>query len=409
MGFASGLMFLLLGSVDIWLAESGINKAVIGLFACSYLPYTLKFLISPFLEKFHPVKKFTHKKSWIVIGCIIVSIGLISLALSEPKSNLLQILISLFIIAFGCSVQNIAAYSFQVDRVKEEELTSTAVYFVLGFRFGMLTSSYSVLVIAHNFSWRISFCLLAIIYLLANVVFFFREEPLVLPEKNRKIIKLKKIISGRLFIKKILQEYLFIPVKIFTKEKNWVLVLLVIFSVKTGDILCHKMSSIMYLSIGFSKLELANIVKLFGMIAVILGGMTVNLLNKKKFIKNLLVVLFLHTLTNLCYIAVYYAGHSVKVLSATIFMENFTGGMLMSMFLSFLYFYSNKSLYPAVMYTFFFAVYSCNTIFSGMLSGFLAEKLGWTMFFIAAFFISLLVCFLVFLLYKKSKGYLFRE
>jgi PAT family beta-lactamase induction signal transducer AmpG len=57
MGFSSGLPLLLAtGSVlQAWLKEAGVDLGTIGLFALVGLPYTLKFLWAPLLDRFAPM------------------------------------------------------------------------------------------------------------------------------------------------------------------------------------------------------------------------------------------------------------------------------------------------------------------------------------------------------------------
>ena len=53
MGFASGLPLLLtLSLLQAWMKEEGVDLTVIGLMALVGLPYTLKFLWAPFLDRF---------------------------------------------------------------------------------------------------------------------------------------------------------------------------------------------------------------------------------------------------------------------------------------------------------------------------------------------------------------------
>src|SRR5262245_14536239 len=52
MGFASGLPLLLtLSTLSLWLAEAGIDKTTIGLFALVGVPYSIKFLWSPVIDR----------------------------------------------------------------------------------------------------------------------------------------------------------------------------------------------------------------------------------------------------------------------------------------------------------------------------------------------------------------------
>ena len=52
-GFSSGLPLLLTGStLQAWMTDEGVDLAVIGAFALVGLPYTLKFLWSPLMDRY---------------------------------------------------------------------------------------------------------------------------------------------------------------------------------------------------------------------------------------------------------------------------------------------------------------------------------------------------------------------
>ena len=52
LGFASGLpLALTFGTLTFWLAEEGVSKSAIGLFALVGTAYTLKFLWSPLMDQ----------------------------------------------------------------------------------------------------------------------------------------------------------------------------------------------------------------------------------------------------------------------------------------------------------------------------------------------------------------------
>lgn len=405
MGISSGLVFLVLSSVDIWLAESGFSKSAIGLFSLAHIPYVIKFLCAPFIERIKIFKTLPHKKSWIFLSHAIIFLGLIMLSFCEPKKEVILLFVSIVLVKLGNSVQNIVSYSFQIDKTPPALLSKNAAFFTFGFRIGLFVCSYGLLIIAHYVSWRIAFIVLAILSATSSIIFLLRDEPSLIIKKelfNKKLLDLTKNHS---FFASTLIGYLVIPVKLFSKKEiNWKLILLLITLIKTGDTLCHKMAPIMYLEIGFSKAELANIVKCFGLIATTLGGFTVyKSETKSAILKALEASLLMHSVTTLLYIAMHHVGHSPCVLAATIFVENFTGGMLMSALLAFLYYYSNSSQYPAVMYTVFFGFYSLNNMLVASISGILADNMGWDRYFLTAFVISMSLVILTKFLRHKIK------
>lgn len=379
---------------------------MIGLFSLAHAPYAFKYILSVFLEKWHLIQSFTLKKSWIIVSHIMIFLGLFTLAFTNPNQEVILVFLLILLIKLGNSIQNITSYSFQIDRTPTQMLPVNAALFAFGFRIGMFISSYGILMVAHYYSWKTGLIGLAILSAISSFVFFMQPEPEVPENVQRFNRKIAALITSKSRIKQIFTECLIVPLRIFSKhEINWKLVLLIIMFMKTGDTLCHKMGKLMYLDIGFSKAEIANIVKCFGLIATTIGGFMIVQTRKKHIItRALALTAFLHSVTCSLYLVMYHIGHVPWVLAVTIFIENFTGGMFMSTFLAFLYYYSNASPYPTVLYTFFFGLYSINNMVVSAISGLLADALGWDKFFLFAIAVSLAISALVFRCYVIFKS-----
>ena len=55
LGFSSGLPLLLIGStLKLWMTTEKIDLAIIGIFSLVGLPYTLKFIWAPLMDRFVP-------------------------------------------------------------------------------------------------------------------------------------------------------------------------------------------------------------------------------------------------------------------------------------------------------------------------------------------------------------------
>jgi len=106
---------------------------------------------------------------------------------------------------------------------------------------------------------------------------------------------------------------------------------------KFGDALAGTMSNPLYVSLGFTKVELANIGKVYGFAASLaglaLGGVVVLRLGV---MRALFVCGVLQMLSNLMYAAQVWAGHNLLALALTIGVENLTGGMGSAAFVAYL-------------------------------------------------------------------------
>ena len=93
MGFFSGLPFLLTSAtLGTWLADVGVYKTTIGLFALVGIPYSLKFLWASFLDtniKLRLLKKM-EEGIWILIFQILICVNIFTMHEIDPVINTMQ-------------------------------------------------------------------------------------------------------------------------------------------------------------------------------------------------------------------------------------------------------------------------------------------------------------------------------
>ncbi len=145
---------------------------------------------------------------------------------------------------------------------------------------------------------------------------------------------------------------------------------------KTGDAVAGWMSGPFYISIGFDKVEIASISKVFGLVAsmagVILGGWLVLRIG---IMRALLIGGVLQALSNLAYIAQLWAGHDVGMLAVTIATENVTGGIGSAAFVAYLSRLCNPA-FTATQYALLSALAAVSRTFIASGGGWLADKAG---------------------------------
>jgi PAT family beta-lactamase induction signal transducer AmpG len=85
MGFACGLPLLLTISVlQAWMKDEGVDLTVIGMMALVGLPYTLKFLWAPFLDRFS-LPFLGRRRGWMLVAQIALILSLRSSPASAPQ------------------------------------------------------------------------------------------------------------------------------------------------------------------------------------------------------------------------------------------------------------------------------------------------------------------------------------
>jgi PAT family beta-lactamase induction signal transducer AmpG len=166
------------------------------------------------------------------------------------------------------------------------------------------------------------------------------------------------------------------------RREGWLLILVVVVLYKFGDALAGVMTSPFYVQMGFSKLEIANVSKVFGVIATLAGVAAGGaLVFRIGIYRALLIAGTLQMFSNLMYVALALAGHDVLVLTATIGVENFCGGMGSAAFVAYLSMLCNAR-FTATQYALLSALATVPQRILSSSGGVLAETLGWVPFFL---------------------------
>ncbi len=195
----------------------------------------------------------------------------------------------------------------------------------------------------------------------------------------------------------VLKSYI-LPIQDFFQRYGWSLAWLLLALVglyRLSDIVLGVMANVFYQDMGFSKPEIASVVKTFGLFMTIAGGFLGGLLAMRfGVIKILLLGALLSALTNLLFMALSYMGHDITMLYVVISADNLSAGLASAAFIAFLSSLTNVS-FTAVQYAIFS---SLMTLFPKMLGGYsgsMVEQLGYPNFFLMTTLLGLPVIILI--------------
>jgi len=138
------------------------------------------------------------------------------------------------------------------------------------------------------------------------------------------------------------------------------------------------------LDLGFTKTEIAKVVKFYGLIATILGTFAGGwFVGHVGMFRALILCGFTHMLTNLLLVAQAKIGADVDFLIVTISLENFTGGMSTAAFIAYLSALCRVN-YTATQYALFSSLAAFGRTWLSTPSGWLSQAVGWEIFFAIA-------------------------
>jgi MFS transporter, PAT family, beta-lactamase induction signal transducer AmpG len=383
MGFASGLpLALTFGTLSFWLSEVGVSRTSIGLFALVGISYSLKFLWSPAIDRL-PIPILTtrlgRRRGWALAIQPPLALAILALGLTDPRSDPALTALAAVIVAFLSASQDIVIDAYRIELLRPEEQGAGAAATQWGYRFGMLAASAGALYAASFGGWSFAYALMAGLMFIGMAAVWFTPEP--------GGIRPLDPLPGDSAIARVaawLARAVVAPFADMLGRRGALLILGFVILYKFGDALAGTMSNPLYVSLGFTKVEVANIGKAYGFIASLAGlaagGVVVLRLG---IFRALLVCGILQMLSNLMYVLQAWAGHDVLTLALTIGIENLTGGMGSAAFVAYLSGLCNVA-FTATQYALLTSLAAIGRTTLSASGGALADMVGWSPFFLVA-------------------------
>ena len=328
MGFSSGLPLLLVlpgATLGIWLRESGVDLTAIGIFALVGIAYSFKFLWAPIMDH-APVpwltRRLGRRRSWALVTQVALIISLIMLGQTEPSTNPGVTALWALVVAFASASQDIVIDAFRIELLEDDEQGFGAAATQYGYRGGLIVAGAGALFAAEYGGWSFAFLLMAACMLVGVATILLTREPRRAAETET------TARGGPAPFRQTLKQAAIDPFASFMERDSWLLILMFILAYKVGDAVAGAMAGPFYVDMEFTKAEIAEASKLFGVVAtvvgVFIGGLMVYRLG---ILKALMVAGILQMLSNLMFAAQALIGHDFAFLFATIGIENLSGGM----------------------------------------------------------------------------------
>lgn len=372
MGFSCGLPLLLtITLLQVWMKEEGVDLTVIGLMALVGLPYTVKFLWAPVLDRF-TLPFLGRRRGWLLIAQIVLTLCIAGLGFSDPKNSPWMLAFAAFLVTFFSASQDIVIDAYRREDLSDEELGLGSSLYVNGYRMGMLLAGGGGLIMADHLPFSMVYLIMAACMLPGILATLLAREPVV-NAGSPKTIK-EAVINP-------LTEY-------FSRNGAlWILAFILMY--KIGDTMASAMTIPFYLDIGFSKTEIGTVVKLFGFWATIAGALIGGVIMIRLGInRSLWVFGFLQAISTAGFALLARIGYSIPALSVVIGFENLSSGMGTAAFIAFMASITNKK-FTATQYALLTSLMAVPRTVASAPTGFLAKNMGWENFFIACTLIAI--------------------
>lgn len=396
---------IILTAISAWLADFGISIEVITTFAVARISYSLKFLWAPIVDYFSPPLswKIGRRKSWMLVCAAVITVILFQMGAMDVKNSLYKFYLLAVALGFFSATFDINYDAFRIDALDKELQGIGAANAVFGYRIGLLIAGAGALEIAHvTGSWSQTIQIMGAVFALSVLFLFTVKEPLI-EQQNSLLAKTENPTSEKfniVFLANSLKQCAINPFKEFLSRKSAIIILLAVVFFKLGDAMLGVVSTPFYLEIGFNKHQIAVGVKLFGVIATILGSYAGGfIIYRLGNFKGLIITGVVQSLNNAIFIWLHHQGADINSLLVTISVENFAGGMGSAALVAYLSSLCNKK-YSATQYA---MLSSSASFFNNSITAFggsLVKYLGWDHFFFLTVILGLPAILLFFYLDK---------
>jgi PAT family beta-lactamase induction signal transducer AmpG len=368
LGFSSGLPFYLTSkTLQAWMTTAKVDLATIGFFSLVTLPYSLKFVWAPVMDRYVP-PFLGRRRGWVLITQILLLLAIAAMSLHDPTQGLRMLAVNAIAIAFFSASQDISLDAYRTDVLENREMGAGAAVFVLGYRIAMITTGALAFFLADRMPWQTVYVILSALILVGVVTTFFAPEPVLSDAPPR-----------------TLAEAVVLPFADFFQRVGFVralFVLLFIVVYKYSDSLAGSMTTPFLLQAGFSQSEVGAVFLGAGVIATILGVLAGGaVIGKMGINRSLWIFVIVQGLSNLTYYGLSLAEKSHSLMVTAVVIENFGLGLVTAAMTAFLMSMCNKR-FTATQFALLSSLMAASRDILVAPGGKLAESVGWPSFFL---------------------------
>jgi PAT family beta-lactamase induction signal transducer AmpG len=367
-GFTSGMpLYVLIQLVPAWLRSNEVDLATIGLFSLVSLPYTWKFLWSPFMDRFAP-PFLGRRRGWALITQVglLISIGM--LGVFDPGQSLGIIVGVVFAVALFSASQDIVIDAYRRELLADDELGTGNSFFINAYRLSSLVPGSLALILSDHLPWSSVFWITAAFMAMGMVTSLVIRE-----------------VSDDALAPHTLREAVIEPFREFFARDGVaaaVAILAFMFLYKLGDNMATALATPFYLDMGFTRTEIGAVAKIAALWASIAGSIIGGIAMLKLSINKALWIFgFVQLVTILGFAWLSVIGHDTTALFVVVSAE-YLGVGLGTVALTAYIARETSLAFTATQFALFSSFIAVPRTFANASTGFLIEAMGYTSFFL---------------------------
>jgi PAT family beta-lactamase induction signal transducer AmpG len=307
-------------TLGYWLRAEGVALAAIGFMSWVGIFTSIKFLFAPFIDRLRLPwlgRRLGQRRSWMVFGQFLVTIGIFGLAIVGPESGLALFAAFALLTSFGAATQDIAVDAWRIEIADDREQDIVAAAYTFGLRFGYFLASAPILAASAVIGWAGAYAVAALGGVAGFAGALIAREPNLVRDESR-IADLRAV--GAL---------LWAPVRVFLADHGRataaILALVAVYFVP--DALIAPMIGPLYLDLGFAAPEIAAVRTTFGLGATLCGVLAAGILGLRfGTMATMALGVTLAALSNGGFAILALSGGERAVWIAIVLAEGFSGG-----------------------------------------------------------------------------------
>lgn len=384
LGFSAGLPFLLVFStLSAWLTEEGLSRTMIGFFSWVGITYSIKVVWAPFVDHLRIPwlsRCLGRRRAWILAAQLGIALGLAAMALTDPTTNLELFALLAVAVAFASATQDIVIDAYRIEAVAKEYQAAMAATYIFGYRLALLAAGAGAFYAAEFIGWENSYLVMAALMLVGIIT------TLVIAEPETSAARPTLQTAGMAPLQRISQRLVHAVVHpfmdFFRRYRRAALLALLLISIyRISDITMGVMANPFYLDMGYTKIQIADVSKIFGFFMTLLGAALGGILVMRFGIMKILVAgAILVAATNLLFVVLSMTGPNITMLALVISADNLSGGIATTAFIAYMSSLTHAA-YTATQYALFSSLMTLPAKFIGGFSGIVVDAHGYANFF----------------------------
>jgi MFS transporter, PAT family, beta-lactamase induction signal transducer AmpG len=305
----------------------------------------------------------------MVLAQITIAAGLCIIGLSDPKAALWLTVSAALLVAFASATQDVVIDGWRIDAAESSRQGLMAAAYQLGYRLALICAGAGALYLAEIVDWRTAY------FAMAGLMIVGIAGTLAAPAADRGAVR-TNLPFGAAVAEPLVE-------LVRRKSAMIVPILALIALFRLPDFVAGVMANPLYIDLGFSKIDIANVSKLYGVWIGIVGAFAGGLaLTRLGLWTTLLVGAVIAAGSNLMFAWLAQAGARLDLLTLAISVDNFAAGFAGSALIAYMSGLTSPA-FAATQYALLSSLYALPGKFIGGFSGAVVDAYGYATLFTA--------------------------